>query len=72
MGMRNMSPANETKHVPILQLEFSTACKLLITTGVMAVLIAAVYLFNIPNPNMILIAGVVVCSALFGYAGGLR
>ena len=37
----------------------------------MAVLIFVVYRFNIPNPNMILIAGLVICSSLFGYAGGI-
>ena len=37
----------------------------------MLVLILLVYHFNIPNPNMILIAGLVVCSSIFGYSGGL-
>ncbi|MBQ7669666.1 MAG: diguanylate cyclase [Clostridia bacterium] len=37
----------------------------------MALLIAVVYFFNIPNPNMILIAGLVICSALFGFRGGI-
>ena len=37
----------------------------------MGLLIAIVSYFNVPNPNMILIAGLVVCSALFGYRGGI-
>ena len=37
----------------------------------MLALILAVIQFNVPNPNMILIAGLVVCSALFGYTGGI-
>ena len=45
--------------------------RLLITFALMLVLILLVYHFNIPNPNMILIAGLVVCSSIFGYSGGL-
>ena len=45
--------------------------RLLITFALMLVLILLVYHFNIPNPNMILIAGLVVCSSMFGYSGGL-
>ena len=37
----------------------------------MLALILVVIQFNVPNPNMILIAGLVVCSALFGYTGGI-
>jgi diguanylate cyclase (GGDEF)-like protein len=37
----------------------------------MAVLILFVFYCHIPNPNMILIAGLVLCSALFGYGGGI-
>ena len=38
---------------------------------IMLVLIAGVLYFQIPNPNMILIAGLVLCSAMFGYCGGI-
>ena len=44
---------------------------LLITAACMALLIFIVYRFNVPNPNMILIAGLVICSSLFGYPGGV-
>lgn len=54
-----------------LRYQFPTGISVLATLGVMALLIACVYGFNIPNPNMVLIAGLVVCSATFGYAGGL-
>ena len=37
----------------------------------MSALIFFVYHFNVPNPNMILIAGLVLCSTLFGYGGGI-
>ena len=44
--------------------------RLLITFALMLVLILLVYHFNIPNPNMILIAGLVVCSSMFGFTHG--
>lgn len=60
------------KHKPtLMQIEFSTLQKIILTTVIMAVLIAFVYYFDIPNPNMILIAGLVLCSAVFGYGGGI-
>ena len=59
------------RHFTILQMELPLAQSLGITLLIMALLIAAVYVFSIPNPNMILIAGLVVCSALFGYPGGI-
>ena len=37
----------------------------------MLALIAFVYFFKVPNPNMILIAGLVFCSAVFGFGGGI-
>lgn len=37
----------------------------------MFALILFVFYCNIPNPNMILIAGLVLCSALFGFGGGV-
>ena len=54
-----------------MQLQFSLPKKILLTVGIMFALILFVYYFNIPNPNMILIAGLVLCSALFGFGGGL-
>ena len=44
---------------------------LLITAACMGLLIFIVYQFKIPNPNMILIAGLVICSSLMGYPGGI-
>ena len=41
-----------------------------ITISVMAVLTLVVALFNIPNPNMVLISGVVAFTALFGFLSG--
>jgi diguanylate cyclase (GGDEF)-like protein len=55
----------------LMQLQVSLPKKIIITVLIMAALILLVYFFNIPNPNMILIAGLVLCSALFGYGGGI-
>ena len=54
-----------------MQLQVSLPKKIVITTVIMSALILFVYYCNIPNPNMILIAGLVLCSALFGYGGGI-
>ena len=54
-----------------MQLQVSLPKKILITTAIMAALILFVFYGNVPNPNMILIAGLVLCSALFGYGGGI-
>ena len=58
---------------PVLPMELNLGLwqRLLVTLALMLVLIMLVYFFNIPNPNMILIAGLVVCSSIFGYSGGL-
>ena len=55
----------------LMQLQCSLPKKIIITTAIMFALILFVYHFNIPNPNMILIAGLVLCSALFGFGGGI-
>ena len=60
----------ETK-TTLMQLQCSLSKKIIITTGIMFALILLVYYCNIPNPNMILIAGLVLCSALFGFGGGI-
>lgn len=50
--------------------EFKPGVSIPITAAIMLGLIVLVYWFGIPNPNMILIAGLVICSAVFGYSGG--
>ena len=55
----------------LMQLQVSLPKKIVITVVIMAALILLVFYCNIPNPNMILIAGLVLCSALFGYGGGI-
>ncbi len=62
---------NKSRKRTLLQLQTRLPNKMAITTGIMVVLILFVYFCNIPNPNMILIAGLVLCSALFGFGGGI-
>ncbi len=61
---------SESRKTTLMQMQVSLPKKILISTAIMTVLIAVVYYFNVPNPNMILIAGLVLCSALFGFGGG--
>ena len=61
----------ELRKNTLMQLQVSLPKKIVITIVVMAALILFVYYGNVPNPNMILIAGLVLCSALFGYGGGI-
>ena len=44
---------------------------LLLSLAVMALLTLAVYLFHVPNPNIILITGLAACTSLYGYGAGL-
>ena len=54
----------------LMQMQVSLPKKIALTAGIMLALILIVYYFKVPNPNMILIAGLVLCSALFGFGGG--
>ena len=60
-----------SKKTTVMQLQVSLPKRILLTSVIMFALILLVYHFNIPNPNMILIAGLVLCSALFGFGGGI-
>ena len=64
-----MKPRNGK--TPLMQLRFSLPKSIVFSTLIMTVLILFVYFCNIPNPNMILIAGLVLCSALFSFGGGV-
>ena len=55
----------------LLQVQVKPMYSVLIAATLMVFLIFFVYRFNIPNPNMILIAGLVISSAFFGYSGGI-
>ena len=55
----------------LLQMQVRLPYQILLSTLLMAVLLLLVYLCEIPNPNMILIAGLVFCSAVFGFGGGV-
>ena len=77
MARAPLSPASESeprshrRRLTLLQREASPARQIVVTAAIMLALIILVYLCNIPNPNMILIAGLVFCSALYGYGGGI-
>lgn len=62
-GIRNKST--------IMQLQVSLPIKIASTVGIILVLIMFVNFCNIPNPDVILIVGLVLCSALFGFGGGI-
>ena len=55
----------------LLQIQVGLPYQILLSMLLMSVLIALVFFCKIPNPNMILIAGLVLCSAIFGYGGGI-
>jgi diguanylate cyclase (GGDEF)-like protein len=55
----------------LMQLQVSLQKKVLFTAAIMFVLILIVMGFHVPNPNMILIMGLVFCSAVFGFGGGI-
>ena len=63
--------ADKLRKNTLMQLQVSLPRKIIITIAIMAALILFVFYCNVPNPNMILIAGLVLCSALFGYGGGI-
>ena len=48
-----------------------TVLEFILSAVGMVILILIVYFGNIPNPNMILIAGLVIFASLFGYLGGV-
>ena len=62
---------NSNRKPTLMQIQFRLPVKIVCSIAIMAILIAIVFYFNVPNPNMILIAGLVLCSALFGYGGGI-
>ena len=62
---------NKLRKNTLMQLQVSLYKKIVITIVIMSALILFVFYCNVPNPNMILIAGLVLCSALFGFGGGI-
>lgn len=61
---------SKTHRTTLMQLQLRMPARMIISSGIMLALIAFVYFMSIPNPNMILIAGLVLCSAVFGFGGG--
>lgn len=66
-----MGNENNNRKATLMQLEVSLPKKVIFSIVIMVALILIVFFFNIPNPNMILITGLVLCSAMFGYGGGI-
>lgn len=60
----------QQRSASLLQMRASLWVQVVVSAAIMVALISFVYLANIPNPNMVLIAGLVLCSALFGFGGG--
>lgn len=54
-----------------LPLPVRPAASILIASLAMALLVGCVYVLKVPNPNILLLSGLVVCSTLFGYPGGI-
>ena len=54
--------ADKLRKNTLMQLQVSLPKKIVITIVIMAALLLLVIYCNIPNPNMILIAGLVLCS----------
>ena len=71
--LKNVDTNTKTKthKTTLMQTEFPMPQKNIVSIAVMTILIVCVYFCNIPNPNMILIIGLVFCSAAFGYDGGI-
>ena len=53
------------------RLKLPIALRVALSAVIMGLLVVIVGSFSLPNPNMILIAGLVICSALFCYGGGV-
>ena len=53
------------------RLKLPIALRVALSAVIMGLLVVIVGSFSLPNPNMILIAGLVVCSAIFGVPGGI-
>ena len=55
----------------LLGLNLPLALRVILSVLIMGLLVFIVSSFSLPNPNMILIAGLVVCSSIFGVPGGV-
>ncbi len=64
-------PPASLKGARILKLGESAPAGILASAAIMLALSFAVNLSGVPNPNMVLISGLVICSAMFGYRGGI-
>ncbi|MGX8698468.1 MAG: GGDEF domain-containing protein [bacterium] len=61
----------KTCRKPLMQVSIKPIHRILISFSITLLLILFVSLLKVPNPNMILIVGLVFSSAVFGYCGGI-
>ena len=64
-------PIQTQRRLTILQREASLTRQVIVTTAIMLALVALVSFFNVPNPNMILIAALVLSTAIGGTVPGI-
>ena len=62
---------NESRKPTLMQRSYTLPEKILLTALIMAALTLFVYFCRIPNPNVILLSGLVLCAALFSFTGGI-
>ena len=71
MSDTNAHMADVSGHMRAMRALSNKPLGILVTAAVMIALTVVVSVFNVPNPNMILITGLVICASLFGWPGGL-
>ena len=71
MLIRGAAMNKNTRRKTLLQMEVGLGKKIVLSALIMFFLIFFVYFFRIPNPNMIMLTGLVLCCAMFGYRGGI-
>jgi diguanylate cyclase (GGDEF)-like protein len=59
------------RHLSTIQALSNKPVGIFATAAIMIALTVVVSAFNVPNPNMILITGLVICASLFGWPGGV-
>lgn len=69
--MANNNSAIEAPCIRISNVVPNAGAQGVISLALMAFLVVVVHTLSVPNPNMILVSGLVVCSSLFGFVGGI-
>lgn len=69
--MADQSSAVEAPCIRISNLVPNVGAQGVVPLALMVLLVIVVHLLSVPNPNMILVSRLVVCSSLFGFVGGI-